>query len=36
MMKKLMELFGDVASFLEANSDLSPATRAKLLSVLND
>ena len=36
MMKKLMELFGDVASFLEANSDLSPATRANLLSVLND
>ena len=36
VMKELMELFGDVVPFLQTNSDLAPATRAKLLSILND
>lgn len=36
VMNQLMELFGDVTPFLETNTDLSPNTRAKLLSVLTD
>lgn len=32
VMKQLLELFGDVVPFL----DISPATRGKLLSILED
>lgn len=31
-----MELFGDVAPFLQTNTDLSPTTRTKLLAVLDN
>ena len=31
-----MNLFGDVLPFLEENPDLAPATRRKLLSILQD
>ena len=36
MMKQVMDLFGDVVPFLQANTDLAPATRSKLLSILNN
>ena len=35
VMNQLLKLFGDVLPFLE-NTGLSPATRGKLLSILND
>ena len=31
-----MELFADVEPFLEMHTDISPATRGKLLSMLRD
>lgn len=34
VMKQLMELFGDVQPFLEENTSISPATRTKLLDML--
>ena len=36
VMNQLLKLFGDVLPFLEENTGLSPATRGKLLSNLND
>ena len=35
-MKQLLDLFGDIQPFLESNTDISPATRAKLLSMFSD
>ena len=35
-MKQVMEYFGDIGPFLEANPELSRATRKKLLDILND
>ena len=35
-MKQLLDLFGDIKPFLKSNTDISPATRAKLLSMLSD
>ena len=34
--EQLMTLFGDVLPFLEENTDLAPATRQKLLTILQD
>ena len=34
--KQLMELFGDVQPFLEVNTSISPATRGKLLGMLQN
>ena len=34
--QQLMDFFGDVLPFVEENSDLAPATRQKLLSILQD
>ena len=36
LMKHIMELFGDVESFLRGNEDLAPATRGKLLTYFDD
>ena len=36
LIKQVMELFGDVESFLRTNEDLAPATRGKLLGYFND
>ena len=36
MMKQLMDLFGDVQPFLEDNTSISPATRGKLLGILQN
>ena len=36
VMKQLLDLFGDIQPFLESNTDISPATRAKLLSMFSD
>ena len=36
LIKQVMELFGDVESFLRTNEDLAPATRGKLLGYVND
>ena len=36
LMKQIMELFGDVESFLRGNEDLAPATRGKLLTYFDD
>ena len=36
VMKQLMELFGDVQPFLEENTSISPATRTKLLGMLQN
>lgn len=36
VMRQLMELFADVQPFLEAHTEISPATRGKLLSMLQD
>ena len=36
VMRQLMELFADVQPFLETHTDISPATRGKLLSMLRD
>lgn len=36
MLKQVLDLFGDVLPFLEENTGFSPATRAKLLDMLND
>ena len=35
-MKQLLYLFGDLLPFLESNTDVAPATRQKLLTMLND
>ena len=35
-MKQLLDLFGYIQPFLESNTDISPATRAKLLSMFSD
>ena len=36
LIKRVMELFGDIESFLRTNEDLAPATRGKLLGYFND
>ena len=36
VLKQLLDLFGDVTPFLESSTDISPATRGKLLTMLND
>ena len=36
VMRQLVELFADVEPFLEMHTDISPATRGKLLSMLRD
>ena len=36
MLKQVLDLFGDVLPFLDENTGFSPATRAKLLDMLND
>ena len=36
MLKQVMLLFGDVLTFLQENTQLGPATRAKLLDMFSD
>ncbi len=36
IMRQILVQFGDVQAFLQQNEDISPATRPKLLEVLND
>lgn len=36
LMKQIMTYFGDIRLFLEANTDIGPATRPKLMSILDD
>jgi len=36
IMLQVLEQFGDVEPFLQENSDLSPATRSKLLDILHN
>ena len=36
VLKQLLDLFGDVTPFLESSTDISPATRGELLTMLND
>ena len=35
-MKQISDYFGDVASFLQENENLSPLTRQHLLEIIND
>ena len=34
--RQFLDLYGDLVPFLESNSDFTPATCWKLLSILND
>ena len=36
VVNQLLEVFGDIQPFLEENTDLGPATRSKMLSILHD
>ena len=36
VINQLLELFGDIHPFLQVHSDLGPATRTKMLSILQD
>ena len=36
VVKQLLEYFGDIKPFLDRNEDIGPATRPKLLSIMND
>ena len=36
IVNQLLELFGDIHPFLQVHSDLGPATRTKMLSILQD